>query len=56
MADTTKILPKLRFPEFAYDGEWEKVKINRHFFSKNRKNYSVIDKKRKYGYCFGCFA
>ncbi|MCQ2074169.1 MAG: restriction endonuclease subunit S [Bacteroidaceae bacterium] len=27
MADTTKILPKLRFPEFANDGEWEKVKL-----------------------------
>lgn len=27
MADTTKILPKLRFPEFANDGEWDVVKF-----------------------------
>lgn len=27
MADTTKILPKLRFPEFANDGEWDVVKL-----------------------------
>lgn len=27
MTDTTKILPKLRFPEFANDGEWDVVKL-----------------------------
>ena len=27
MTDTTKILPKLRFPEFENDGEWKVVKL-----------------------------
>ena len=27
MTDTTKILPKLRFPEFKNDGEWKVVKL-----------------------------
>lgn len=45
MTDPTKILPKLRFPEFKNDGEWKVVKLGEIFkriTDKNKENNNNV--------------